>query len=300
MSINTPAPPGPLPTDPPHPCPGPGEAQVRIRRLHHDGSTNRADTSLAPATAPDLARSRPTRVAAAATLTVTGDDAPRARLDATGTRLRLRALHVMGHNCVRIARALDVSETAIRELVRSSVRTVSPELRDAVADLYDAWWDKRAPARTRFERGAATLARRRAIAGNWCAGAALDDDLLDIPGYQPTWGYRMSGGLIRDVFDVLERHGYRQHDNQHTAQAIGVIADLASIYDGTHDASSGSYFHQAPSAQYAEPGPPGPEADDAVILTDAEVSTVFGALEIAADYKRDRAASCSYCADQHA
>jgi hypothetical protein len=29
-----------------------------------------------------------------------------------------------------------------------------------------------------------------AIAGNWCAGAALDDDLLDIPGYQPSWGWK--------------------------------------------------------------------------------------------------------------
>jgi hypothetical protein len=100
----------------------------------------------------------------------------------------------MGHNCVRIARALDVSETAIRELVCGSARTVSPELRDAVADLYDAWWDKRAPARTRFERGAATLARRRAIAGNWCAGAGLDDDQLDVPGYQPSQGWKVATG----------------------------------------------------------------------------------------------------------
>jgi hypothetical protein len=106
---------------------------------------------------------------------------------------------------------------------------------------------------------------------------------------------RMTGGLIRDVFDVLERHGYRRHDNQRIAHAIGVIVDLANIYDGNHDASLRGYSYQAPSARYAEPGPPGP---DAVILTDAEVSTVFGALETAADYKRDRAASCSYCADQ--
>ena len=28
-------------------------------------------------------------------------------------------------------------------------------------------------------------ARRRAIAGNWCAGAALHDDQLDVPGYRP-------------------------------------------------------------------------------------------------------------------
>ena len=62
----------------------------------------------------------------------------------------------MGHNSVRIARALGVSETAIQELVRGDARTVSPKLRDAITDLYDAWWDKRAPERTRSERGAAT------------------------------------------------------------------------------------------------------------------------------------------------
>jgi hypothetical protein len=162
MSINTPAPAGPLPAGPPYP-------------------------GRAPATAHDLERGhgRPADDTAAATLTVADDDAPRARLDAVRTRLRLRALHVMGHNSVRIARALDVSQTTIKDLVRGDARTVSPELRDAVADLYDAWWDKRAPARARSERAAATLARRRAIAGNWCAGAALDDDQLDTPGYRP-------------------------------------------------------------------------------------------------------------------
>ena len=62
---------------------------------------------------------------------------------------------------------------------RSDARTISPPLRDTIADLYDAWWDK-AAERTRAERAAAA----RASAGNWCAGAALDDQ-LDIPGYRP-------------------------------------------------------------------------------------------------------------------
>jgi hypothetical protein len=71
------------------------------------------------------------------------------RVDAGGTRLRLRALHVMGHGSRRIARALGIRKTTIQELVNGQVRTVSPHLRDAVIDLYDAWWDKRAPERTR-------------------------------------------------------------------------------------------------------------------------------------------------------
>ena len=116
---------------------------------------------------------------------VPGHRTPGGRLDAGGARLRLRALHVMGHGAPRLARALRVRKTAIQELVSGKARTISPHLRDAITDLYEAWWDKRAPERTRAERAAAAAARRRAIAGNWCAAAALDDDQLDIPGYRP-------------------------------------------------------------------------------------------------------------------
>ena len=109
---------------------------------------------------------------------------------------------------------------------------------------------------------------------------------------------RMTWGLIGEVFDVLERHGYHRHDNRHTAQAVGAIADLAGVYDGTRDSSYGTYLHHAPPAQHAEPELSSRDTDDAVILTDAEVSTVFAALDIAADYKRDRAEICADCADQ--
>jgi hypothetical protein len=186
MSINTPAPPGPL------------AASTAVDQ--------------APATVHGRSRShgRPANGTAAAALTVTTDTAPRARLDAAGTRLRLRALHVMGHNCVRIARALDVGETAIRELLRGDARTISPDLRDAVADLYDAWWDKRAPERTPAQRAAATLARRRAIAGNWCAGAALDDDQLDTSDYRPRWGWKPATGTgTAPDINPLTRRGNR-------------------------------------------------------------------------------------------
>ena len=123
-----------------------------------------------------------------------GERIPARRVDAGGTRLRLRTLHVMGHGSARIARALGARKTTIQELVSGNARTVSPQLRDAITDLYDAWWDKRAPERTRAERSAATIARRRAIAGNWCAAAALDDDQLDIPGYRPQYGWKPATG----------------------------------------------------------------------------------------------------------
>jgi hypothetical protein len=106
---------------------------------------------------------------------------------------------------------------------------------------------------------------------------------------------RLTTGLILDILDVLERHGYQRYDNRHTGQAIGAILDLAYVYDGTRDVSYGYY---PLSASPARPGPSNPEADDAVILTDAEVSTVVAALDIAAGYKRERAAACADCADQ--
>ncbi len=207
MSINPPAGPVPGQADPPHP------AAARVRRWHQDGRTYQAIAAAAGldrATVRDLAtgRRRPKRGTAAAVLAVHGDAIARARLDAGGTRLRLRALHVMGHGSARIARALGVREMTIRQIVRGDARTVSPRLRDQVAGLYDAWWDKRAPARTPFDRAAATAARNRAIAGNWCAAAALDDDQLDIPGYRPRQGWKPATGtgVAPDIRPSARRH----------------------------------------------------------------------------------------------
>jgi plasmid maintenance system antidote protein VapI len=116
------------------------------------------------------------------------------RLDAGGTMLRLRALHVMGHSSARIAHAIGASESAIQRIVRGHAATVSPALRDAVARVYDRWWDKQAPEHTSAERATASATRRRAQRGNWCPGAALDDDQLDQPGYQPPHGWRPARG----------------------------------------------------------------------------------------------------------
>ena len=137
---------------------------------------------------------RATSGTASAVLAVRSDSLPPARPDAGGTRLRLRALQVMGHGSARVARAAGASEQTIQQIVRGDAQTVSPELRDAVTRVYGAWWDKRAPGRTRQERAAASAARRRAIRGDWCAGAGLDDDELDIPGYQPACGWRPARG----------------------------------------------------------------------------------------------------------
>ena len=312
---------------------GPGQrkaARDHLTRLRQQGGTYRsiADAAvLSPDTVYALAsghrRAQPGT--ATAVLTVTSPALPRARLDAGGTRLRLRALHVMGHGSARIARAAGVHPVTIRKLVRGDARTVSAQLRDAIAGLYDAWWDKRAPGRTRLERAAATAAGNRAMAGDWCAAAALDDDWLDIPGYQPEYGWkpatgtgtapdihpsalphekerhmadeRLTWGLIIEVLDVLERHGYHRSDSEHTGQAIGLIRHMARIYEGTLDAPGGGYV-VVPSSPPTAPQPPTPPGQDAVIVSTAEVKTLLAALDDAAEYKRDRAETCADCAGQ--
>ena len=232
----------------------------------------------------------------------------------------------MGHGSARIARAAGVHPVTIRKIVRGDAATVSAQLRDAIAGLYDAWWDKRAPGRTRFERAAATAARNRAMAGDWCAAAALDDDWLDIPGYQPEYGWkpaagtgtapdihpsalpqekerhmaddqRLTWGFIIEVLDVLERHGYRRSDGEHTGQAIGLIRHVARTYEGTLDAPRGGYV-VVPSSPPMAPQPPGPPGQDAVVVSAAEVTTLLAALDDAAEYKRDRAQTCAGCAGQ--
>lgn len=208
-------------------------------------------------------------------VTVRGCHFEPGRADSGGTRLRIRALHAMGHSAARIGRAAGADEQVIQRLARGSISSVSLQLRDAIAEVYDAWWDKRPPERTAGERTAAAAARHRAIRGNWCAGAGLDDDLLDQAGYRPAAPWRPATGtglatdfffadaaqrreismncdprhtqaLVADVLTVLRQHGYQPRDPAHTRRAERLIGDLARIYQGSQDAPSGAYVIAGP------------------------------------------------------
>ena len=50
-----------------------------------------------------------------------------------------------------------------------------------------------------------------------------------------TTDHRVTPGLIHDILDALERHGYNRSDDLHADRAIGLIGDLAGIYEGTQD-----------------------------------------------------------------
>ena len=97
-----------------------------------------------------------------------------------------------------------------------------------------------------------------------------------------TSDHRVTPGLIHDILDALERHGYYRSDDLHADRAIGLIGDLACIYEGTQD----------------HPAYPGPARHDAITLTHADAITIFAASDIAADDKRYRVEMCPDCPDQ--
>jgi hypothetical protein len=173
---------------------------------------------------------------------VPGPGTPGGRLDAGGARLRLRALHVMGHGSPRLARALGVRKTTIQDLVSGKARALSPHLLDAITDLYEAWWDKRAPERTRAERAAAAAARKRAIAGDWRAATDRDTayTLPEPPGHgvllssspagRPAW--RPS----RDPRNCGQQRGTRPRPaGTGTRLPLDGEAGAAAVADRAHD-----------------------------------------------------------------
>ena len=97
-----------------------------------------------------------------------------------------------------------------------------------------------------------------------------------------TADHRVTPGLIHDILDALECHGYDRSDDLYADRAIGLIGDLAGIYEGTQD----------------HPAYPGPTRHDAINLTHADASTIFAAADIATGDKRYRAEMCPDCPDQ--
>ena len=104
---------------------------------------------------------------------------------------------------------------------------------------------------------------------------------------------RVTPGLIHDIVDALERHGYDRGDDLHADRAIGLIGDLAGIYEGTQDHPASAFMVPPPA-----PADPGPSRAGAVTLTRADAITIFAASDIAAGDKRYRVEMCPDCPDQ--
>jgi hypothetical protein len=123
-----------------------------------------------------------------------------------GIMWRLRALVAMGHTCTRMAAATGLPPATLRRIVRGAAHTISPELQQAVIILFDAWWDKTPPQRTRREQLAAASALKRAALNDWPPPAGLDEDEFDRPGYQPQCGWRYACGTgVADDYPLAPR-----------------------------------------------------------------------------------------------
>lgn len=128
------------------------------------------------------------------------------RVPALGTTRRIRALVAMGHSQARISRALGCDPNTVKHLARGTVATVRVDLRADAERLYRAWWDKRPPERTGYQRAAAEGARRRAQRAGWCTGAGLDDERISDPSYVPQASWRRAEGTGPAPEDPLGRH----------------------------------------------------------------------------------------------
>ena len=123
-----------------------------------------------------------------------------------GIMWRLRALVAMGHSCSRMAAATGIPPATLRRIVRGEARTIRPELQQVVTVLFDAWWDKTPPRRTRREKLAVGRALKRAALHDWPCPAGLDEDELDQPGYHPQYGWRYARGTgVADDYPLAER-----------------------------------------------------------------------------------------------
>lgn len=189
----------PVPDGAGRPWPDPAPVRDHVRRLLLAATFQAVGDAagVGPMTVWEIAHSRRpviTTGTAQALLAVQPADIRPARVNANGSVWRLRSLIAMGHTTGRISAALGAAPGTVEALVRGGRATVTTALRDDITRLFDAWWDKRPPRRTGGQKTAACKARRRAAAHGWPCPAALDEDELDAPGYQPTARWRPARG----------------------------------------------------------------------------------------------------------
>ena len=108
---------------------------------------------------------------------------------------------------------------------------------------------------------------------------------------------RPSWSMIIDVLDVLEKHGYRRGDDQHTGRAVRLVGDLARIYEGTQEVPVGARLVPEPSQASREQAARA-AAGHAEAIAGTRMPVILSALDEASDYKRNRAAACADCTDQ--
>jgi len=112
--------------------------------------------------------------------------------DAAGTRRRLQALMYGGWSLGLLSARLGQSRQVLRVKLRDRGRVTAATVR-AVRELCDELWNQPPPGETKFERRAATMARRYARERGWVPLLAWDEDAIDDPDAVPVAGWRRRG-----------------------------------------------------------------------------------------------------------
>lgn len=134
---------------------------------------------------------RTTRTNAERLLSVTLDLADGAKVDATGTTRRIRALVALGWSQSRLAERLGIQRSNF-DLATGTLSHVLAGTARAVESLYDDLSMTLPPAATHREKISVSRARGYAKDRGWLPPLALDDERLDDPTYEP-------GSLAPDV-----------------------------------------------------------------------------------------------------
>lgn len=106
------------------------------------------------------------------------------RIDATGTKRRIQALMRNGWSMALLSARLGYSRQVLRKQLLEG-NWVTAATVTQVCALYDELWDQAPPEGDRFERRAATMARRFAAERGWPPPLAWDDDEIDNPDARP-------------------------------------------------------------------------------------------------------------------
>lgn len=123
-----------------------------------------------------------------------------------GLTRRMHALAALGWSTAAIAEVAGVNRDTVKSWRRGEVTEIhvvaGPLLR-----AYDALSMRQPPQGTKFERGAATQVRARAVRNGWVPPLAWDDESIDDPNAKPhAWGRRHHGGADLVIDEVaIER-----------------------------------------------------------------------------------------------
>lgn len=155
------------------------------------------------------------------------DLADRVKIDGTGTRRRLQALHATGWTWAEIGRELGCTGQNVRcivEQVEARNGHVTAATARTVRDLYDRAWQGPPTPANGYQVGEQNRARRRATARGWPPPLAWDDDSIDDPAATP------HATTSRSVHT-------RNRPAEHLAEDVGFVLDADPFATGAQVAA---------------------------------------------------------------